>query len=70
VFGVLKEAGAFGRIVAELVAEDPQGTGGIGEAAGDLGARELLDEVSPEGFVLAVEGIFRGEEEAGSGIEG
>jgi hypothetical protein len=65
VFGSLKEAGAFGGIVAKMVAQDAEGAGGVGEAAGDLGTRELLDEVSAEGFILAVEGDFGGEEELG-----
>jgi hypothetical protein len=65
VLGSLKEASAFGGIVAELVAEDAQGAGGVGEATSNLRARELLDEVSAEGFVLAVEGDFRDKEELG-----
>jgi len=66
--GGLEEAGAFGGIVAELVAEDAEGAGGVGEATGDLGAGELIDEVSAEGFVLAVEGDFGGKKELGVGV--
>ncbi|MEE4145076.1 MAG: hypothetical protein V2I26_09785 [Halieaceae bacterium] len=67
-FGSLKEAGALGRIVAELVAEDAEGAGGVGVATGDLGTREPFDEVSAKGFVLAVEGHFGGEKEPGIGV--
>jgi hypothetical protein len=42
------------RVLTELMREDPEASGGIGEAAGDFGRRELIDEVGPEGFVLAV----------------
>lgn len=51
------------RIVAELIAEDAEGAGGIAEAAGDVGGRLLLEEVSPEGFLLALHGELRGQEE-------
>jgi hypothetical protein len=54
-FGVLEEGGAFLGVVAEVVAENAQGVGGITEAAGDLGAGQFLDEEGAEGFVLAVE---------------
>ena len=64
VLGMLEEGRAFGGIVTELVAEDTKGTRGVGEAAGDLGRGAFLDEVGAEGLVLAVERIFRGDEEA------
>src|ERR1039458_1066934 len=50
-------------IVAELMAEDPEGAWGIREAAGDVGGGLLLDEVSSEGLVLALHGELRREEE-------
>ena len=50
--------------MAELVAEDAEGAGGVGEASGDLGAGDF-DEVSAKGFVLAMEGVFGGEEKVG-----
>jgi hypothetical protein len=37
----LKEGGTFVGVMAELVAEDPQGIVGAAEAAGDLGAGQL-----------------------------
>jgi len=63
--GVLEERGALLGVVAELVAKDPQGVGGITEALGGLGSGQLFDKVGAQGLILAVEGGFRGEEEAG-----
>jgi len=63
--GLLKEGGAFVGVMAELVAEDPQGIVGVAEAAGDLGSGRLLDEEGAQGFVLAVERGLRAEEEFG-----
>ena len=51
------------RVVAELITHDAEGTGGIAEAAGDVGGRLLLDEVSTQGFVLALHGELRRQEE-------
>jgi hypothetical protein len=65
----LKEAGAFGGIMAELMAQDAKGAWRVGEAPGDLRARALVNEVGAEGFVLAVEGDFGGEEEPGIGVD-
>jgi hypothetical protein len=62
----LEEALAFVRVVAELVAQGAEGTGRIAEPGRDLGRRESLKEVSAEGFVLAVQGGFGGEEELSS----
>jgi hypothetical protein len=62
---MLEERGAFVGVVAELVAEDAQGVGGVTEAAGDLRARQLLDKEGAEGLVLAVEWRFGAEEELG-----
>jgi hypothetical protein len=50
-------------IVAELMAEDAEGAGGVAEAASDVGGGLLIDEVSTEGFVLALQGELGGEEE-------
>jgi len=52
-------------MLAELVCQDTEASRGIPEAAGDLSRREILDEVSTEGFVLAVSGIRGFEKEAG-----
>jgi hypothetical protein len=62
---VLKERGAFVRVVAELVAEDAQGVGGVTEAAGHFRARGFLDEEGAEGLVLAMKGRFGAEKEPG-----
>jgi hypothetical protein len=64
-FGDLEEAGAFGWVVAELVAEDAEGIGGVTEAASGLGSGQLFDKEGAKGLILAVVGEFRGEEEAG-----
>ncbi|MGA2120406.1 MAG: hypothetical protein ABSH56_37505, partial [Bryobacteraceae bacterium] len=51
------------RVVAELITQDPEGAGGIAEAAGDIGGGLVLDEVSTEGFILALHGELGGQEE-------
>ena len=51
------------RVVAELITQDAEGTGGIAEAAGDVGGGLFLDEVSTQRFILALHGELRGEEE-------
>jgi hypothetical protein len=62
----LKEAGAPGRVGAELVSETAKGSEGIAEACGDLRRRAILQEVGAESFVVAVpRGIGRGEELGG-----
>jgi hypothetical protein len=58
-----EKGGAFLRVVAELMAQDAEGAGGITEAAGDVGGGFVLEEVSTEGFVLALHGELRGKEE-------
>jgi hypothetical protein len=58
-----EEGGAFLRVVAELIAEDAEGARRIAEAAGDVGGGLLLDQVSTEGFILALHRELRGEEE-------
>jgi len=63
--GLLKEGGAFVGVMAELVAEDPQGIVGVAEAARDLGTGQLLEEEGAQGLVLAVRRGLRGEEEIG-----
>ena len=50
-------------VVAELITQDAEGTGGVAEAAGDVGGGLALDEVSTEGFILALHGELRGQEE-------
>jgi hypothetical protein len=59
-----KEEGAIW-ILAELVSEDPEASRRIPEAACGFDRREIIDEVGPEGFVLAVSGISGFEKEAG-----
>ena len=51
--------------VAELVAEDAEGAGGVAEALRGLRRGQALDEVGAQGLVLAVEGLLGGQEEAG-----
>ena len=58
-----EEGGAFLRVVAELITQDAEGTRRVTEATGDVGRGLLLDEVSTEGFILALHGELRGEEE-------
>jgi hypothetical protein len=54
-------------IPAELVAEHTERTGRVAEPTGDVGRGESLDEVGAESLVLALEGLFRFEEEASFG---
>jgi len=63
--GLLKEGATFAWVMAELVAEDTQGIGGVTKAASDLGAGQLLDEEGAQGLVLALERERRAEEELG-----
>jgi hypothetical protein len=58
-----EEGGAFLRVVAELMADDAEGARGIAEAARDFGRWLLIDEVSTEGFILALQRELGGEEE-------
>jgi hypothetical protein len=58
-----EERSAFLRVVAELITQDAEGSGGIAEAASDVDGGLLLDEVSTEGFILALHGELRGQEE-------
>jgi hypothetical protein len=65
--GVLEKGRALGGVVGELVAEHTEGAWRVSEGTGDLGGRKLLDEVSAQGLILALEGIFGSEEETGVG---
>jgi hypothetical protein len=58
-----EEGSALLGIVAELMAKDAEGAGGVAEATGHLGRGLLIDEVGTEGFVLALHGELRGQEE-------
>jgi hypothetical protein len=62
---MLEERGALVRVVAELIAEDPEGIGGVAETAGDLGSGPLVHEEGAQGLVLAMERRFGAEEELG-----
>jgi hypothetical protein len=62
-FGLAEEGSAFLGIVAELIAENAEGARRVAETAGDLGRGLLIDEAGTEGFVLALQGELRGEEE-------
>jgi hypothetical protein len=63
--GSLEESGALGGLMAELVTEDAESAWGVIEAAGDLGRRQLVQEVGAEGFVLALEWRFGRQKEFG-----
>jgi hypothetical protein len=58
-----KEEGTIG-ILTELVGQDAEASRRIPEATGDLDRREILNEVGPEGFVLAVSRIAGFEKKA------
>ena len=51
------------RVVAELVTQDAEGAWRVAEAASDVGGGLLVNEVSTESFVLALQRKLRGEEE-------
>jgi hypothetical protein len=51
--------------MAELVTEAAKGGGGIAEAVGDVGGREVVEEVGAEGLVLALPCGVGGLEEPG-----
>jgi hypothetical protein len=63
VLGVAEEPGAFGVVVAELVAEDAKRPGRIAEAACHVGGTLLVGEEGAERLVLALERFFGGEKE-------
>jgi hypothetical protein len=64
VFDVLKEGVPFSGNMPKLVAEDTKGTWGVAETTGDFLGGVALDEKGTQGFVLPVEGLFGGQEEA------
>ena len=64
VFDMLKEGGPFFGNMPKLVAEDAKGTRGVAETTGDFMGGLALDEKGTQGFVLPVEGLFGGQEEA------
>ena len=41
-------------VLAELVAEDAEASGGVAEASGNRGGREMLDEIGSKSLVLSV----------------
>ena len=53
------------RMLTELVGKNAEASRGIPEAAGDFGRGKILNEVGPEGFVLAVSSIAGFEKESG-----
>jgi hypothetical protein len=62
----LKKGGAFIRVVPKLVTQDTKGAGGIAEASGNVGGILLVNEVSPQSLILALDrGIWGKEEVAG-----
>jgi hypothetical protein len=63
--GVLEKAVTLVPVMAEVIAEDAEGIGGVAEAFGGLGSGPLFDKIGAERLILAMLGGFRGEEEAG-----
>ena len=47
------------RLLTELMDELVQAANCIAEAVGNLGAGESVDEIRPQGFILAVSGVSR-----------
>jgi hypothetical protein len=64
---ILKEPCSFARVVPELVAEDSESARSVTESPSDIARIELIDKEGAQGFVLALQGFFRGKEEAGIG---
>ena len=60
----LKETGALGGIVAELVAEDAEGPGGVAEAMRHDVGGGALDEKAAQRFVLPLKRGVGGEKES------
>ena len=58
-----EEEGGLG-VMAEVVAKDAEGGRGVAESAGDLVRGAVIDEVGPEGLVLALPGQGGFEEES------
>jgi len=63
--GLSEEGGAPGGVMPKLIAQDPEGAGGVLEPAGDAAGRLPVDKEGTEGFVLPVEGLARPQEEGG-----
>ena len=61
----LKEAGALGGIVPELVTEDAEGPGRVAEAVRHDVGGGALDEEAAQRFVLPVKGGVGSEKEPG-----
>jgi hypothetical protein len=51
--------------MAELVAQDAKGAGGVTKLLGGLSRGKAFDEIGPQGFVLALKGVDGLQEEAG-----
>jgi hypothetical protein len=68
--GLMARAGTGGDeelrlgVVAEVVTQNLERAGGVAKGASDLGGRDVFDEVSAQGLVLALLGRRRLEEEA------
>ena len=59
----LEKSGPFCRIVPELMTEDAKSGGRVIKTPGGLLRSDVFNEIAAEGFILAVRGILRGEEE-------
>ena len=64
-----QEEGALG-MAAEVGEQVTQGAGGVAEALGGFGERELVDEEGAEGFVAAVIGVGGLQEADGEVVHG
>ena len=62
-----EEGSAFFGVVAELMTEDAKSARRVAETPGDIGGGFLVNEESPEGFVLALQGGLGGLEEIAVG---
>ena len=51
-------------VAAEMMAEQVEGTGGVTESAGNLRDGLVLDEISAEGFILALLWLIRFKKES------
>jgi hypothetical protein len=64
VFDILKKAVAFIEIMPKFVAEDAKSPRGVAETMRDILGWLTIDEKGTQGFVLPVERLFGGQEEA------
>jgi hypothetical protein len=61
---IVKEGVALFGVVAELMAQNPEGARAVAEAPRNFMRRLTLNKKGAKGFVLALERLFRGKEKA------